>query len=80
MKSKFGIVLIILTMFLLPNKTLSQNINFELKNIVPEELRILKEEYKINSNVLYNYADEDSNDFSEVKLNEFNKLDKKYKK
>ena len=40
--------------------------------------RILKEEYKINSNVLYNYADEDSNDFSEVKLNEFNKLDKKF--
>ena len=45
MKSKFAIVLIIFTIFLLPNKTLSQNINFELKNIVPEELRILKEEY-----------------------------------
>tara|TARA_Y100000816_G_scaffold31435_1_gene20127 strand:+ start:397 stop:825 length:429 start_codon:yes stop_codon:yes gene_type:complete len=45
MKLKFGIVLIIFTIFFLPNKTLSQNVNFELKNIVPEELRILKEEY-----------------------------------
>lgn len=45
MKSKFSIALLFLVMSALPGKVFSQSMNFDLKEIVPKELRILEKEY-----------------------------------